>query len=158
MRLARAGDAGAACEVVRRSISELCLDDHHGDGDVVARWLANKTASNVQSWIGAQHNVAIVAEGASGLVGFGLMNVVDASIRMLYVAPEVRFQGVSKALLHRLETEARQRGITDLRLESTATAQRLYASCGYVSDPDGAATSGMVEQSFQMRKQISGDR
>ncbi|NOT28549.1 MAG: GNAT family N-acetyltransferase [Acidobacteria bacterium] len=155
VRSARAGDASAACEVVRRSISELCGDDHHGDGDVVARWLANKTAVNCESWIRSEHNVALVAERESVIVGFGLMNVVEASIRMLYVAPEVRFQGVSKALLHRLEAEARQRRIAELRLESTATAQRLYASCGYVSDGDGAPASGLIARSYQMRKRIS---
>jgi hypothetical protein len=36
-------DAPAACEAMRRSISELCSTDHHGDAVILARWLANKT-------------------------------------------------------------------------------------------------------------------
>ena len=44
-------DAPSACEVMRRSISELCSADHHNDPVIVARWLANKTPEIVASWI-----------------------------------------------------------------------------------------------------------
>jgi hypothetical protein len=36
-------DAPAACEVIRRSISELCEADHRNDPEILKRWLANKT-------------------------------------------------------------------------------------------------------------------
>ena len=35
-------DAPAACEVIRRSISELCEADHRNDPEILRRWLANK--------------------------------------------------------------------------------------------------------------------
>ena len=44
IRDAKLEDAVAACEVARRSIAELCEADHGGDPEIVARWLANKTA------------------------------------------------------------------------------------------------------------------
>jgi hypothetical protein len=44
-------DAPAACEVIRRSISELCRADHLNDPVVPRRWLANKTPEMVASWI-----------------------------------------------------------------------------------------------------------
>jgi hypothetical protein len=36
-------DAAAACEVMRRSIAELCVADHRNDPAILERWLANKT-------------------------------------------------------------------------------------------------------------------
>ena len=42
-------DAPAACEVIRRSISELCGADHLNDALILGRWLANKTPEIVTS-------------------------------------------------------------------------------------------------------------
>jgi len=43
IRDAVAEDAPAACQVVRRSISELCIADHRSDPTILMRWLSNKT-------------------------------------------------------------------------------------------------------------------
>jgi hypothetical protein len=43
IRDAVAEDAPAACQVIRRSIVELCVADHRNDPEVLARWLSNKT-------------------------------------------------------------------------------------------------------------------
>ncbi len=53
----------------------------------------------------------------------------------MYVAPEVRGQGVGRALLACIETEAAREGLALLRLETgirQAEAIALYRSCGYV--------------------------
>jgi hypothetical protein len=42
-RRARVEDAAAACDVMRRSITELCLADHANDPTILEAWLANKT-------------------------------------------------------------------------------------------------------------------
>jgi hypothetical protein len=43
IRDAMTEDAPAACDVLRRSISELCVADHGNDPTILARWLSNKT-------------------------------------------------------------------------------------------------------------------
>jgi hypothetical protein len=43
IRDAVADDAPAACQVLRRSIVELCAADHGDDPAILAQWLANKT-------------------------------------------------------------------------------------------------------------------
>src|SRR6478735_4761117 len=50
-REARTEEAVEACHVVRRSITELCLADHQDDPAILEKWLANKTPTNVRSWI-----------------------------------------------------------------------------------------------------------
>lgn len=50
IRDALAHDAQAACAVLRDSISQLCVADHHDDPEILSRWLANKTPENVAAW------------------------------------------------------------------------------------------------------------
>jgi len=79
-------DAPAACELVRRSITELCGEDHHGDEPTIRDWLANKTPENFDAWISSPRHVALVAESRGLLAGFALLNR-SGSIALLYVAP-----------------------------------------------------------------------
>jgi len=51
VRPAESRDADAAVDVVRRSITELCTDDHRGDAETLAGWLANKTAQHFVTWL-----------------------------------------------------------------------------------------------------------
>ena len=136
-------DAAPACEVVRRSIIELCAADHRGDRETLAKWLENKTAAQFEDGIASNRGVALVAEREGSIVGYGLIHLslihLTGAIRLLYVSPDARFSGVSKALLAALEDEAAAAGISEIRLNSTVTAQRFYASAGY--SRDGDATS-----------------
>jgi GNAT superfamily N-acetyltransferase len=131
-RRAVLSDAAAACEVVRRSIVELCYDDHRGDETSLAEWLANKTRANFEQWIGSGQHVSLVAERNNELVGFALLNL-RGSIALLYVSPSARFGGISKALLAAMEQAAIAVGLRELTLESSATALRFYTRRGYAS-------------------------
>ena len=130
IRRALVSDANAACEIVRRSIVELCGGDHHGDPETLASWLANKTPANFERWITSDKHIAIAAEIDGDLLGFGLLNR-DGTIALLYVSPDARFCGVSKNILAALEKEAVAAGIRELKLESSLTALRFYSQLGY---------------------------
>jgi GNAT superfamily N-acetyltransferase len=134
-------DAAAACEVVRRSIVELCQADHRGDADTLAKWLANKTPANFERWIDSEAHIAVAAEIEGALVGFGLLNL-QGKIALLYVSADAQFRGVSKSLLALLEKEAAAVGIRELSLESTLTALPFYSRRGYVSTGPSAAGFG----------------
>ena len=64
IRRAIVTDAAGACDVVRRSISELCVEDHQGDQTTIDAWIANQTVPNFESWIRSNSTIALVAEGA----------------------------------------------------------------------------------------------
>ena len=85
-------DASAACEVIRRSISELCGADHLNDALVLGRWLANKTPEIVASWISRPGNSVLVAVENGTILAVG--SVTDAGqINLNYVSPDARFRG-----------------------------------------------------------------
>lgn len=75
--------------------------------------------------------VVLVAETSDRIVGVGMMNL-HGEILLNYVHPQVRFSGVSTALLAALEGEARAQGVRSCFLESTKTAHKFYVRSGYL--------------------------
>lgn len=129
-RDARPEDATAACDVLRRSIAELCVSDHRNDPAIVTRWLANKTPESVGSWIAQPGNSVLLAVEGDSVLAVGAVTD-SGEISLNYVSPEARFRGVSRTLLQALEARASQRGATICTLTSTETALRFYRSAGY---------------------------
>jgi len=126
-------DAAEACEVLRRSICELCVADHHDDPAILARWLSNKTPEIIATWIVKPGNSVLVAVEGATILGVGSVTE-DGEITLNYVSPAARFRGVSRALLSALEARAIERGNSRCRLIGTETARRFYRSAGYVED------------------------
>jgi len=123
-------DAEAACEVMRRSIAELCVADHANDPQVLRRWLGNKQPQLFRSWLARPGNSVMVAVEAGRVLAVG--SVTDAGdVTLNYVSPDARFRGVSRAMLEALEARARERGNRLCTLVSTATARRFYRARGY---------------------------
>jgi GNAT superfamily N-acetyltransferase len=131
IRPAALHDAFDACHVLRRSITESCVLDHHQQPDILQSWLGNKTPENVASWIASPSNHTLVAERDGAVVGIALVTQAG-KLSLCYLLPEVQHAGIGKALLHGVETQAREWGVSVLRLHSTATAREFYARNGYV--------------------------
>jgi len=131
IRIATLDDAGDACRVLRRSITECCGADHHGQPEVLANWLGNKTPDNVASWIASPSNYTLVAVRDGALVGIALLTQAG-KVSLCYVLPEALHVGIGKALLQGVEAQARSWGISVLRLHSTAAGRDFYARNGYV--------------------------
>jgi GNAT superfamily N-acetyltransferase len=132
IREARIEDAYEACQVLRRSISELCIDDHQNETAVLERWLANKTPENVTAWISHPNNHVFVAtDNEETILAVGAVTSIG-EITLNYVSPNARFQGISRALLARLEARARKLGNAICTLTSIETARRFYLTAGYV--------------------------
>lgn len=146
-------DAPAACEVLRRSITELCAADHNNDAAILARWLGNKTPATVASWIAEpDSSMLLVVEGAA-ILAVGL--VTDAGeVTLNYVSPDARFRGASRALLAALERRAAERGNARCTLKSTETARRFYRDLGYTQ---GASPTGEfgTRSGYPMSKDIA---
>lgn len=124
IRAATPEDAPAACQVMRRSITELCAANHQYDEASLRRWLSNKTPEAFVSWIQQPDNSLLVAVEEGTILAVG--SVTDAGqITLNYVSPEARFRDVSRALLCALEARAAERGNSRCPLTSTETARRF---------------------------------
>jgi GNAT superfamily N-acetyltransferase len=114
---------------MKDSIAQLCTPDHRGDAAFLAKWLSNKTPDNVRRWI---HDWLFFMCELDGRIGGVAAMRPDGHVTLNYVAPEVRFRGVSKALIARLEEEAKSLNLARLRLLSSQTAFAFYQSLGFV--------------------------
>lgn len=123
-------DGRGAINVLHRSISELCVVDHGGDARDIAEWISNKTEATWGAWVKRKDASVFVAEKADEIVAVGMIDG-QGQILLNYVRPDVRFSGISKAVLKVLEDTARQTGMKRCFLESTKTARQFYIRCGY---------------------------
>jgi GNAT superfamily N-acetyltransferase len=131
IRVPTQDDAPAACNVLIRSITELCVEDHHNDPDLLASWLKNKTIRNVAAWISSPNLCCVVGVDESGICGFGSASRLG-EVLLCYVDPRARFLGVSSMMLEALEVQALSWGLSQLQLTATRTALRFYKRRGYV--------------------------
>jgi GNAT superfamily N-acetyltransferase len=152
VRRAEPEDAEAAVAVVRRSISELCSEDHQGDPHTIATWLSNKTVKNFISWMANDDNFFVIAENRGHLSGVGLLHR-SGEINLFYMAPNAQRQGIGKAIQLALEQKAREWELRELKLHSTALACSFYEKMGY--RPAGVKTPRFgVLYSYPYRKRL----
>jgi GNAT superfamily N-acetyltransferase len=152
VRDATSSDAKAACGVMRASIAELCIPDHHNDPNILRRWLGNKTPEHFAAWLADPDASLLVAvEGVAILAVGSVRN--DGEITLNYVSPSARFRGASSALLKGLEARAAERGNSHCKLVSTETAHRFYLARGYI---DTGAPEGRfgTNSSYPMSRKI----
>jgi GNAT superfamily N-acetyltransferase len=142
IRAATAADAPAVCELMRRSISELCVADHQNDPAMLERWLANKNPETFRSWI-RPDNCLLVALDEGRMLAVGCL-AQSGEITLNYVSPAARFSGVSDAMLAALERRATQQGHSRCTLASTKTAQRFSLARGYRQDGEATGQFGMA--------------
>jgi GNAT superfamily N-acetyltransferase len=152
IRDAAPADAEAACEVMRRSIAELCVADHHNDPKILAAWLANKQPRIFEAWLAEPDNSILVAIIDGRIASVGAVRD-SGEITLNYVSPDARFKGVSRTLLAALEQRAIDRGVDRCILASTATARRFYLANGYVETGRPAGQFGTAS-GFPMSKAL----
>lgn len=133
IRPAISADAAAVCEVLRRSIAECCVLDHHDDPDILAAWLGNKHPAMVTSWFESPTNYSLVAVRSGEVVGVSLLTGAG-KLALCYLVPEAQRQGAGSALLRRMEERALASGMKALHLHSTATAEGFFDASGYRRD------------------------
>ncbi len=98
--------------------------------------------------------VAWQGPDAVGSAGFKRLDAETGEVKRLYVASEARGGGIGRALMLRLEDEARGRGYTRLRLDigdRQPEAMALYTGLGYAEIPD---YNGNPFASFWLEKRL----
>ncbi|WP_188565444.1 GNAT family N-acetyltransferase [Undibacterium terreum] len=153
IRSATPADAAAACEALRRSISECCQEDHRNDEAILSAWLGNKNSSMVATWFSSAANYALLATYGDEVVGVALLTR-GGKIALCYVIPETLYKGAGKDLLRGLEQKAHEWQLPWVKVLSTASARDFYLRNGYI--PCGDATSAYGTASFKLIKQLSG--
>jgi GNAT superfamily N-acetyltransferase len=91
--------------------------------------------------VASGHGAFLVAYRDERPVGCGAVRLIDpvtAELKRMYVEPDLRGQGIGRALVMALETEARRLGAERLVLETgirQVAAVALYERCGFTPIP-----------------------
>lgn len=124
-------DAQGVCDVLCRTITEACVDDHRHDPATLKAWLGNKTPDTVAGWFTTSTNFPLVACRGDAIVGVALLTQAG-KLALCYVLPDMQGQGVGRRLLDGIEAQARAWDIRKLRLHSTLSASAFFARHGYL--------------------------
>jgi GNAT superfamily N-acetyltransferase len=147
IRVAKVGDAASACNVLCRSISECCTEDHRNDAAILAAWLDNKTPETVEAWFLSPSHFSLVATVDEKVVGVAMLTRAG-KIVLCYVSPETRFTGIGKALLLALEKQAAEWGLRSVQVVSTITAKAFYLRNGFILGGTRKSAFGIDALSF----------
>ena len=149
IRTAVAADADAACTVLRRSISECCVQDHKNDPAILDAWLGNKTPQMVANWFSSPTNFSLVAVSEGAVVGVALLTGAG-KLALCYLLPEARGQGVGKALLAELIGRCERLGIRQMLAVIGDAENRgsisVHKSCGFEHTGTFAAAGWKFER------------
>jgi GNAT superfamily N-acetyltransferase len=137
-------DAKAAVRVLRESIRVLCHADHRNDENTLELWLRNKTEENFLRWLSTPELTLVVARVDGHVRGVGSVHATGV-VRLCYVEPGFERSGVGGAVLRALEAAALSRGVRQLRLNSSLTAQGFYERHGYVRYADPVPGFGVTK-------------
>ncbi len=127
---AKKADSKIACNILRRSIIEVCQKDHNGNQALLAIWLENKTVNNVAKWFAADNSLSLIAALNGNKVGVGMVNNAGI-INLCYLLPEALHQGVGKALLKSMIKYAIETDLDSVFVTSTATGKKFYERNGF---------------------------
>jgi len=120
------------CNLVRSSITELCVLDHNNDREQLSDWLENKTVENVELWV--ENNLSFCAFNQNcGMVGFTLINIKN-EILLNYVSPARYRSGVGKELLKKIEASVTKPCVLSVR--PTQTALGFYRHMEFIASPN----------------------
>jgi len=151
------GDADAVLSVHYAAVHETAAADY---GPEIRRsWSPPITPERVDRYhrnaeSGEETTVVAVANGS--VVGFASIVATSSELRAVYVSPEVGRRGVGGTLLQAVERLAREKGLKELHLDSSLTAERFYTAHGYSSEGRGEHTlrDGMRMICVPMRKAL----
>jgi GNAT superfamily N-acetyltransferase len=147
VRRYRASDATACCAVVTAAVSGMA------DVNEAARALitAHATPAALGSELASFYT--IVALDGDRIVGLAALDADE--IKRVYVHPAAQGRGVGRAMMARLERDARRRGLSAVRVVAGAAAATFYEHLRYARVSDGEHVAGTARVPFStMRKAL----
>ncbi|MDH5546053.1 MAG: GNAT family N-acetyltransferase [Gammaproteobacteria bacterium] len=151
IRAAGIEDAEFMCQLLIRSITQLCAEDHHHNAEILNTWLAGKTKENMVAWIAKRQIHTVVAYTQNQLAGVASIEN-SGFIHLCYVAPEWIGKGIGHQLFKHLEAWSVAQNISELSLTSTATAKQFYQNHGMVFT--GTRTNCFGTVGYPMKKML----
>jgi GNAT superfamily N-acetyltransferase len=152
IRWAYPSDAIAVAAVMRAAIRKLAAPFHAPA--LVAAWSSLPPLYHAWAMTVGGERYA-VAERGRRVAGYAALR--GTELTALFVRPRCAGRGVGRALLARVERDARRRGLRALRVKAVESAARFYALAGFRGRASVrvALPGGLVLPAVSMRKRLT---
>lgn len=153
VRVAKNNDSTQVCNVLRRSILEVCAPVYNNKS-VIDEWLQNKTEDNISQWIQSESTYSVVCTDENNtIVGFGLTTL-TGKILLIYLVPEALYKGNGKMMLEQMEKRLFKEGVDEIHTVSSIMAKAFYERNGFIQDGPPQLV-GEIEGDFPLVKKLS---
>jgi putative acetyltransferase len=124
--------------------------------DLWSRAPSESRSDDFRKAIRGGRELFLVAEDASGVIGFGSIVPESNELRSVYVDARAGRRGVGSRILKALEVLAASRGCSELQSDASVNAEPFYARNGYISVARGAhlLSGGREMACVTMRKTL----
>ena len=123
-------DAAGVADVFYRSVREVALSDY--TADQVKAWVPERWDAEQEHRRSGDGRLVLVAADGSGQVVAFIDLEPDGHIDRLFCAPEAAGRGIASQLYDRIETAAREQGLTRLFTEASELARRFFERKGFL--------------------------
>jgi N-acetylglutamate synthase-like GNAT family acetyltransferase len=130
LRIALEIDAEEVSTIIRSALRETNAKDY--SRDIIERIAKNFDPAAVLELI--RKRTVFVAVLGQRIVGTASLN--RSVVQTVFVAPEVQARGIGKQLMARVESAAREAGISVLKVPSSVTAEPFYSKLGFTDVRD----------------------
>jgi putative acetyltransferase len=157
IRAANSDDLLAICKVHYDAVHITAAKDY--DQQILDQWSSPVNDERVDEYrrrFDPDKEITLVAQINGKVVGLGCFLVVSKELNAIYVSPDLAGQGVGSQLLKELEKIASSKGIKEIWLDSSLTAEKFYSRLGFVSDGQAEHTlrSGQKMACIKMHKRL----
>ncbi|MGH8180876.1 MAG: GNAT family N-acetyltransferase [Steroidobacteraceae bacterium] len=156
IRMASRKDASGILEAHYSAVHETAAKDY--SAEICGEWSAPVTPERIRRYLEESFpsETAVVAEVGGVIAGFGAIVERGNELRAVYVAARFAGRGIGSALLKELERLAKERGCTELHMDSSVTAAAFYQRNGYqvLEHAEHSLKSGHRMACVRMRKSI----
>ncbi len=122
--------------------------------DQLQIWAPENIDAHGERWQSLLHNISLVAEVNSKLVGF-IDTTYSGYLDRLYVHKDYQGKGIASNLLHNLEMIAREHSIAELLTDASITAKPFFELNGFtVCKEQNKLFGGMHFINYLMRKKL----
>ncbi len=149
-------DARRFLEVHHAAVRGIAAEDY--PQAVIEDWAPQPiTEKGIAEFLANPDNeIRLVAEINSEIIGIGALVVANNELRACYVAPDASRKGVGSALVHKIESIARDHELVVLHADSSVTAEPFYRALGYAARKHGQhiLRSGQRMACVKMEKRL----
>ena len=146
-------DAAGVADVFYRSVREVALSDY--TADQVKAWVPERWDAEQEHRRSGDGRLVLVAADGSGQVVAFIDLEPDGHIDRLFCAPEAAGRGIASQLYDRIETAAREQGLTRLFTEASELARRFFERKGFlVVERQDMILRGVPIHNYRMAKTL----